>query len=48
MDKIKVLHAHNYYRQPGGEDTAFSAEVSLLRSHSQEVVEYIENNHRLP
>jgi glycosyltransferase involved in cell wall biosynthesis len=47
MDKIKVLYAHNYYRQPGGEDTAFSAEVSLFRSHGQEVVEYIKSNQQI-
>ncbi len=45
--KIKVLLAHNYYLQPGGEDTAFSAEVNLLRSHGHEVVEFVEDNHRI-
>ena len=44
MNAIKVLHAHNYYLQPGGEDTAFNAEVILLRNHGHTVVEYIENN----
>jgi len=47
MEKIKVLHAHNYYLQPGGEDTAFSAEIELLRSYGHEVVEYIEHNERV-
>lgn len=47
VNEIKVLHAHNYYLQPGGEDTAFSAEVSLLRNHGHEVVEYIDHNRRI-
>jgi glycosyltransferase involved in cell wall biosynthesis len=44
MDRIKVLHAHNYYLQPGGEDTAFTTEVALLRDHGQDVTEYVEYN----
>jgi glycosyltransferase involved in cell wall biosynthesis len=44
---IKVLHAHNFYVQPGGEDTAFMAEVNLLRDHGHEVVEYVEDNHSI-
>ena len=44
---LKVLSGHNYYLQPGGEDTAFSAEVHLLRSQGHEVVEYIEDNRRI-
>lgn len=47
MEKIKVLHAHERYRQPGGEDTAFSAETGLLRSYGHEVVEYVEHNRRI-
>lgn len=47
MKKIKVLHVHNYYLQAGGEDTAFSAEVSLLRDHGHEVVEYTDHNSRI-
>jgi len=44
---VKILHAHNYYIQPGGEDTAFSAEIALLRDHGHEVVEYVESNQRI-
>lgn len=47
MRNIKVIHAHNFYLQSGGEDTAFAAEVALLRQHGHEVVEYIENNERI-
>ncbi|HEX8990594.1 MAG TPA: glycosyltransferase [Anaerolineales bacterium] len=44
---FKVLLAHNYYLQPGGEDTAFAAEVRLLRSRGHEVVEYVDDNRRV-
>lgn len=47
MAKIKVLQVHNYYMQPGGEDTVFESEVSLLRNHGHEVLTYIENNGRI-
>ena len=47
MSAIKVLHVHNYYLQPGGEDTAFVAEVNLLRDHGSEVLEYVEDNHNI-
>jgi glycosyltransferase involved in cell wall biosynthesis len=45
---LKVLLGHNYYLQPGGEDTAFSAEVRLLKSEGHEVVEYVDDNRRIP
>ncbi len=44
---LKVLLGHNYYLQSGGEDTAFSAEVRLLRSRGHKVVEYVEDNRRI-
>jgi glycosyltransferase involved in cell wall biosynthesis len=44
---LKVLLGHNYYLQPGGEDTAFSAEVRLLQTRGHEVVEYVEDNRRI-
>lgn len=43
---MKVLVAHNFYQQPGGEDTVFTAETDLLRRHGHEVVEYTESNDR--
>jgi glycosyltransferase involved in cell wall biosynthesis len=45
--KLRIAHAHNFYLQSGGEDTAFAAEVALLREHGQQVVEYVENNDRI-
>jgi glycosyltransferase involved in cell wall biosynthesis len=47
MKNIKVVHAHDYYLQAGGEDTAFAAEVALLREHGHQVVEYVDNNERI-
>ncbi len=40
----KILLGHNYYQKPGGEDTIFSAETTLLRERGHIVLEYIENN----
>lgn len=44
---MRVLVAHNYYQQPGGEDTVFAAETELLRRYGHEVVEYTERNERI-
>ena len=41
---MRIVKVHSYYKQPGGEDTVFHAETSLLRSYGHDVVEYIENN----
>lgn len=45
--KQKVLLVHNFYQQPGGEDTVFKNEAELLRSHGHEVVLYTRNNHEI-
>ena len=44
---MKILLAHNYYQQSGGEDTAFQSEVDLLRKYGHTVVEYIEHNQNI-
>jgi glycosyltransferase involved in cell wall biosynthesis len=41
---MRILKVHNYYTQPGGEDTVFQAESDLLRSKGHEVIEYLEFN----
>ncbi len=41
---MRVLLAHNYYQQPGGEDTEFAAEKNLLRQRGHEVVEFTRRN----
>lgn len=42
---MKILAVHNYYRQPGGEDTAYEREVELLRRHGHDVIVYERKNH---
>jgi len=44
---MRIISLHNYYKQPGGEDTAFSSELKLLRDHGHEVFEYTDNNARV-
>ncbi len=44
---MRILKAHNFYTQPGGEDTVFFAETQLLRSRGHEVIEYHEFNDKI-
>lgn len=44
---MRVLLVHNLYLEAGGEDLVFRAEAQLLRQHGHEVVEYVDDNHRL-
>jgi glycosyltransferase involved in cell wall biosynthesis len=41
---MKILIAHNYYQQRGGEDQIFADEGSLLESHGNEVLRYSVHN----
>jgi len=41
---MRILKVHEYYIQPGGEDTVFQAESALLRAEGHEVIEYLEFN----
>jgi len=41
---MRILLVHNYYLQPGGEDTVFESDASLLRAKGHDVFEYIEKN----
>jgi glycosyltransferase involved in cell wall biosynthesis len=41
---MKILVAHTFYQQPGGEDTVFAQEVQLLRDHGHQVVTYTRSN----
>jgi glycosyltransferase involved in cell wall biosynthesis len=34
---MRVLMLHNFYRQPGGEDSCFFAEAEMLRQHGNQV-----------
>src|SRR6185295_7973948 len=44
---MKVLVVHNFYSQPGGEDSAVLDECHTLRQAGHEVVEFFENSERL-
>ena len=44
MARLRVLMAHSYYRQRGGEDTSFEAERDMLRRHGHEVIEFVRHN----
>jgi glycosyltransferase involved in cell wall biosynthesis len=37
---MKVLIAHNYYQQAGGEDQCVAAETAMLRAYGHEVIRY--------
>ena len=41
---MRVAVFHNYYQQPGGEDSVFHAEVDLLRQHGMEVFPFTAHN----
>ncbi|HLK67793.1 MAG TPA: glycosyltransferase [Bryobacteraceae bacterium] len=41
---MRVLLAHNYYQQPGGEDRVFAAEASLMERYGHEVVRFCMHN----
>lgn len=41
---MKILMAHNYYQQRGGEDAVFEAERDLLRARGHEVLELTFHN----
>ena len=44
---MRVLLAHNYYQQPGGEDRVFAAEASLMERRGHDVVRYCAHNDRV-
>ena len=44
---MRIVIAHNSYRQPGGEDTVVTAEKALLLQAGNEVSEYIRHNNEI-
>lgn len=44
---MRILMAHNFYQQPGGEDAIFNDEVDLLRTFGHPVETYAEHNQRV-
>lgn len=41
---MKILLIHNYYQQPGGEDSAYQRELELLRQSGHQVLTYERSN----
>jgi glycosyltransferase involved in cell wall biosynthesis len=44
---LRLLHLHNHYLQPGGEDQVFEAETRLLENHGHTVFRYTRHNAEL-
>ncbi len=44
---MKILVAHNFYQQPGGEDQVFLSETRMLENNGHTVVRFTEDNHRV-
>jgi glycosyltransferase involved in cell wall biosynthesis len=44
---MKILVAHNYYQEAGGEDQVFSSETRLLEAHGHEVVRWTRHNNAI-
>jgi glycosyltransferase involved in cell wall biosynthesis len=44
---LRIVLAHNRYRQNGGEDVVFAAEAALLRRFGHEVTEFVKNNNEI-
>ena len=44
---MRVLFAHNYYRQPGGEDQVFAAETALLETYGHQVTRFTLHNDQI-
>ncbi|MBV8448200.1 MAG: glycosyltransferase, partial [Hyphomicrobiales bacterium] len=41
---MDIVVAHNFYKQPGGEDQCMLAEVAMLRAHGHNVAQYCLRN----
>jgi glycosyltransferase involved in cell wall biosynthesis len=41
---MDILVAHNFYKQPGGEDQCVAAEVAMLKAHGHNVIQYCRHN----
>jgi glycosyltransferase involved in cell wall biosynthesis len=44
---MRILLVHNFYRNPGGEDSVFRSEKGLLHSMGHDVFEYVDDNQAL-
>lgn len=41
---MDIVVAHNFYKQPGGEDQCVAAEIAMLRAHGHTVTQYCQHN----
>lgn len=44
---MKIIVAHSFYREAGGEDSVVASEIDLLRRHGHEVFEFFCDNKKL-
>ena len=44
---MRILLAHNFYQQSGGEDQVFFAEAALLESHGLAPLRYVQHNRQI-
>ena len=44
---MKIVIAHNYYQQRGGEASVFEAECTLLENHGHQIIPYTKDNHQI-
>jgi glycosyltransferase involved in cell wall biosynthesis len=44
---MKILLAHNRYQIKGGEDTAYEGEREMLLARGHEIVDFVEDNHKI-
>src|SRR5215470_14854014 len=44
---MRILIAHNFYQQAGGEDSVFYAECALLEKHGHTPLRYVMHNNQL-
>lgn len=47
MEMLKIFLVHNFYQNPGGEDTVFAAEAALLQKHGHHVIQFTDSNTRI-
>ena len=41
---MRVLHVHNFYQLPGGEDQCFASTGAMLKDHGHDVVPFTLHN----
>ena len=44
LSQMNILVAHNFYKQPGGEDQCVAAEVAMLKANGHSVIQYSLHN----